>query len=632
MPHISAFIIAKNEEGRIEKALSSLRSFCDEIVVVDTGSTDATKEIARRHADKIYDFSWTDDFSAARNFAISKCTGEWIFYIDADDEIDNENQNKLKALLKDADKETAGFFLNYRYSETRSLLVPRLWRRALNLSFKMPVHEYLDMPPHQVKNFQAHAEITVIHTKTESQAAQSISRNIQLLEKSLEKDPGNIHLQFFLAREYFIDGKYRSARLLFDKLASNKDISDASLRYQIYLYRGNVLQKLKLFNEADESFQHAYKSDPRFADPLIHQADNALYQKKDQEQAKNFYEQALKIPAPRTTLPINPHFYHSYPTQQLKKIEELKKPIAFICGYYGMGNIGDEMMLASLLKNLPQYRKIVASYDTAHTQKMHHTESVAYGHPFFDHVLGQAELVVIGGGTLFHDQGLKENKVIAHYCGIITAAKSLGKKVELRGIGVDSVSLPENRTLIKETFSVCDEIFVRDEDSKKRLVEYGVAQEKIECRPDLIFALDIKSHASLSHIPRIGINICPAIQGNEKKYLSLIDEILIPFLMKNKDRYEFLFISGQKIDAQYAAFLQKALPKMKFFVPSDERYIQSYVDAVFSCDYIIAARYHLLLLAMLCEKPAYALPYSQKIESLLKSFPSHIKLLSMSML
>ncbi|HRY91130.1 MAG TPA: glycosyltransferase, partial [Candidatus Gracilibacteria bacterium] len=81
MPKISAFIIARNEQDNIARALKSLLSFCDEIILVDTGSTDKTKEIALNYTDKIFDFKWVDDFSAARNFALSKCTGDWIIYL-----------------------------------------------------------------------------------------------------------------------------------------------------------------------------------------------------------------------------------------------------------------------------------------------------------------------------------------------------------------------------------------------------------------------------------------------------------------------------------------------------------------------------------------------------------------------
>lgn len=80
---VSAVLIVKDEEEILDNALKSVKDF-DEIVVVDTGSTDSTVDIAKKYTDAIYHFPWCDDFSAARNFAISKATGDWIYSIDAD--------------------------------------------------------------------------------------------------------------------------------------------------------------------------------------------------------------------------------------------------------------------------------------------------------------------------------------------------------------------------------------------------------------------------------------------------------------------------------------------------------------------------------------------------------------------
>ena len=88
---ISVCMIVKNEEKRLRACLDSLRPIADEIVIVDTGSTDSTKAIAAEYTDLIYDFPWIDDFAAARNFAFSKATKEYIYSADADEVIDADN-------------------------------------------------------------------------------------------------------------------------------------------------------------------------------------------------------------------------------------------------------------------------------------------------------------------------------------------------------------------------------------------------------------------------------------------------------------------------------------------------------------------------------------------------------------
>ncbi|MCM1156659.1 MAG: glycosyltransferase [Roseburia sp.] len=105
MHPISVCIIAKNEEKRIEKCLSSIKPYGFEIVVVDTGSTDRTKEIAARYADKVLDFVWCDDFSAARNFSLQAASNNWIFMLDCDEWIkiiDVEELNYFRKNLSDS--------------------------------------------------------------------------------------------------------------------------------------------------------------------------------------------------------------------------------------------------------------------------------------------------------------------------------------------------------------------------------------------------------------------------------------------------------------------------------------------------------------------------------------------------
>ena len=100
MVEISLCMIVKNEEKVLARCLDSIAGLMDEIIIVDTGSTDKTKEIAGKYTDNIYDFEWIDDFAAARNFAFSKATKEYIYSADADEVLDEENY-RLFADLKE---------------------------------------------------------------------------------------------------------------------------------------------------------------------------------------------------------------------------------------------------------------------------------------------------------------------------------------------------------------------------------------------------------------------------------------------------------------------------------------------------------------------------------------------------
>ncbi|WP_439107262.1 glycosyltransferase [Congregibacter sp.] len=109
---LSLCMIVKDEAFFIEECLASAAPFVDEIVVVDTGSTDGTREIAERYADKVLDFEWIDDFSAARNTGLAAATGDWILVLDADERIAAEDFPKLReAMSRD---EYDGFYLIQR--------------------------------------------------------------------------------------------------------------------------------------------------------------------------------------------------------------------------------------------------------------------------------------------------------------------------------------------------------------------------------------------------------------------------------------------------------------------------------------------------------------------------------------
>ena len=103
MVSISLCMIVRNEEKVLGRCLSCVRGFADEIIIVDTGSTDRTKEIAFSFTDKVYDFKWKDDFAAARNFAFSRGTGYYLFWLDADDVLLPSDRQKLLALKAELD-------------------------------------------------------------------------------------------------------------------------------------------------------------------------------------------------------------------------------------------------------------------------------------------------------------------------------------------------------------------------------------------------------------------------------------------------------------------------------------------------------------------------------------------------
>ncbi len=147
-------MIVKNEERVLARCLDSLQGIYDELVIVDTGSTDSTKEIAAHYTDKIYDFEWVFDFSAARNFAFSKATCDYIYSVDADEVLDDLNRDRFLVLkdklLTEIDivQMKYGNQLHhgtvYNFNEE---LRPKLFKRLRPFVWEEPVHEQVRLSP-----------------------------------------------------------------------------------------------------------------------------------------------------------------------------------------------------------------------------------------------------------------------------------------------------------------------------------------------------------------------------------------------------------------------------------------------------------------------------------------------------
>lgn len=154
MVSFSLCMIVKNEEQVLSRCLDSIADLMDEIIIVDTGSTDRTKEIAARYTDRIYDFTWTGNFSDARNFSFSKATKDYIYCADADEMLDDENHQKFAVLKRGLIPEIdivqmyydnqLSFNTIYNYDKE---LRPKLYRRVRHFVWENAIHEAVRLEP-----------------------------------------------------------------------------------------------------------------------------------------------------------------------------------------------------------------------------------------------------------------------------------------------------------------------------------------------------------------------------------------------------------------------------------------------------------------------------------------------------
>lgn len=189
MNEISLCMIVKNEEEVLRECLSSVKEIVDEIIIVDTGSTDKTKEIAREFTDKVIDFEWIDDFSAARNFAFSHATKDFIFWMDADDILLKEDQDKFKKLKEELNESVDTVSMLYHiafddYGNPQfSFRRNRLVKRSNNFKWKGAVHEYLEFGGRVIKS-----DVAIRHRKKDKKNVNVQSdRNLKIYENRLRK-------------------------------------------------------------------------------------------------------------------------------------------------------------------------------------------------------------------------------------------------------------------------------------------------------------------------------------------------------------------------------------------------------------------------------------------------------------
>lgn len=255
---ISVCIIAKNEEQNIENCLRPLREYDWEIIVVDTGSTDRTKEIAGKYADRVLDFVWCDDFSAARNYSIEQASHDLILVIDSDEyllEID------VEAILCLVERNPTSIGLlsrknHYQMNGTDSVyvdLVERLFSRKY-YHYEGIIHEQvrlLDSERHSYESYQ----IPLIldhsgYTGSEEALREKALRNISLLEKDLETHPDNPYTYFQIGQSYNMVHDDENACLYYGKgLSYDVDPAEEYVQMMVIGY-GYALLHLDRIEEA----------------------------------------------------------------------------------------------------------------------------------------------------------------------------------------------------------------------------------------------------------------------------------------------------------------------------------------------------------------------------------------------
>lgn len=255
---ISVCIITKNEAENLEKCLSALKPYPFEIVVVDTGSADSSREIASRYADKVLDFAWCDDFSAARNFAIGKASHNMILALDTDEFVTRIDLEKVEQLVTENPTgvgriELLDYFDTDGIRRAQITRVDRLFNRRY-YTYSGRIHEYL----HAIgKTAYSTYEIPISadhvgYLGSEEKLRDKSMRDITLLVRELETDPDNPYLYFQIGQSYLMMRDDSHAVEYFEQaLLRRPDPANDYVRILVKNY-GEVLLTLGRIEKAQE--------------------------------------------------------------------------------------------------------------------------------------------------------------------------------------------------------------------------------------------------------------------------------------------------------------------------------------------------------------------------------------------
>lgn len=310
---ISVCMIVKNEEAILDRCLNCLKEIADEIIIIDTGSTDLTREIAQKYTELIYDFEWINDFAAARNYSFSKATMDYIYVADADEVINEENIEKFRLLKKMLLPEIEIVQMLYtnqlEYGTTYNFDAeyrPKLFKRLRTFRWIDQIHETVEINP-----IIYDSDIEIIHMPTSNHAKRDFNTFLSLIKKGEQLSNKLVNMyarELFIAGENkdFIEAKDFFLKLLDDDERTLEEKKDA----QCVITHCSRIQS-DIHNLMKNSIKGVVNENP--ASEICYELGEYFYNIGDYKEASIWYYNA----AYESTSILNIHFGGDYPLKRL---------------------------------------------------------------------------------------------------------------------------------------------------------------------------------------------------------------------------------------------------------------------------------------------------------------------------
>jgi len=310
---ISVCMIVKNEEKVLKNCLECVKQFADEIIIVDTGSTDKTKEIADKYTKNVFDFEWNDNFSTARNFSFSKATKDYIMWLDADDIIKNSEIKKINALKSKIPADT--YMLRYAISfdkknnETFSYYRERILRNCNLAKWHEFIHEVV-IPFGKIE----YLDITIEHHKKDFS---NPKRNLIIYQKHIKNgEKLSARSQYYYAKELFYNGYYRKCVVELKKYLKMKNKFEPNVA-DSYL---TLSKCCKLLNNNAKALKLLLTSLIEISpnSEILCEIGDIFVTQKNYKQAIFFYECATLVKADiKSGQFVDKNYYYLFPYLQL---------------------------------------------------------------------------------------------------------------------------------------------------------------------------------------------------------------------------------------------------------------------------------------------------------------------------
>ncbi|QFG01227.1 glycosyltransferase [Psychrobacillus glaciei] len=307
-------MIVKDEARSISNCLESVKGLVSEMIIIDTGSTDQTIDICKKHGAKVYPYMWKNDFADARNYGLSYATGDWILWLDADEELDATKKFLLQEILAHTNSYLLSLpILNY-YGKTKPVNKDhvylyyqlRVFRNYKDITFHNRIHETPLLPAELTDKEIENISIPIHHygyLEDITETKQKGQRNLQLLQQEVADPSHSPWIEYHLASEYYRQGKYLQAfqyvnesillflhqnqlppsllyKLKYAMLIETNSldgawpsIEKAILLYPDYVdlhfYKGDILYKMKNYREALQAFEKCLELGDHHTEYLI---------------------------------------------------------------------------------------------------------------------------------------------------------------------------------------------------------------------------------------------------------------------------------------------------------------------------------------------------------------------------